>query len=129
MGNILIVTDNQALRRYLVGLLGVRGFNSRGVSSGAEALDLLRADPQHCDVVISDMQMPRDGDGPELLRAIRGDGVLQHIPVMVMSRSFTPEEIRIVRQLGAFAWTEKPFNSIAVINVIKAELARLAVQN
>lgn len=51
---------------------------------GEEALSLLKADPTRFDLVLTDLQMPKM-DGDELLREIRADPRLAHLPVHVIT--------------------------------------------
>lgn len=125
---ILIVAD-QSLIRHLVGLLGVNNFDPVGVSSREEALDQLRTNPGRFDVVITDTQVPRLDDGIQLVREIKADDTLKHIPVMVMAKLFGHDEIWEAERAGAFVCIERPFSINELAAYIDGELARLAVQN
>ena len=103
---ILLVEDNPInleLARYL---LGASGYEVLTAMDGAEALALARAQPP--DLVISDIQMPiMDGYG--LLRALRGDAGLRHLPVMALTASTTAAEEILLREAGFDAYLLKPF--------------------
>jgi CheY-like chemotaxis protein len=65
--DILIVDDAAPLREVTARLLETAGHRVRHAKDGAEALDMLRT--SHCDVILSDVVMPRMG-GLELAEAV-----------------------------------------------------------
>lgn len=66
---------------------------------GEHALHLLRGgQPPH--LILSDIHMPKM-DGFALLSAIRGDPALALIPVIMLSSSIDPRDVRRAHQLGA----------------------------
>ncbi len=69
MTHILIVEDEQRLRKDLVDFLGLCGFTAHGVST-AEGLRQVLADDRSPDVIILDVGLP-DGNGFELASEIR----------------------------------------------------------
>jgi CheY-like chemotaxis protein len=94
-------------------------------ADGAEALDCLyrRGGFQSRDdtppaVVLLDLKMPRV-DGLEVLRQIKNDAALKHIPVVVFTSS--QERIDLIRtyQLGANAYVVKPLGFQEFVSVIK----------
>ncbi len=58
-------------------------------------------------VVITDLNMPGVG-GFDLLRHIRADAGLRRVPVVVMSSSSNPEDVRTAYECGANAFVVKP---------------------
>jgi PleD family two-component response regulator len=73
-GRILIVDDEQGIRRLLSDGLRMQGFDCCATSGGEEALKLLETQP--FDAVISDLQMP----GPDPQPLSWGNGVLGFAP-------------------------------------------------
>lgn len=69
MTHVLIVEDEQRLRKDLVDFLGLCGFTAEGVGT-AEALRRALANDEPPDVIILDVGLP-DGDGFELASEIR----------------------------------------------------------
>ena len=60
--DILIVEDEEGIRINLAAFLDDEGFNSIGVGTGEEALELVKSG-QHFDLAIVDLRMPgMDGD-------------------------------------------------------------------
>jgi len=84
------------------------------VNDGQEALDYLKRKGQYSDrkngdpvVVLLDLKMPKV-DGLEVLKEMRSDKKLKHIPVVVLTSS--REESDLVRsyELGVNAYVVKP---------------------
>lgn len=73
------------------------------------------------------MRMPDEGDGLRLLRAIKSDEALRHLPVLMIAPAFTGEEIAEAGRLGAFAWSNNAFDTEAFLFTIRRELSRLGV--
>jgi CheY-like chemotaxis protein len=79
---VLLVDDSRITREMLRRLLAESGFDVVAVSSADAALIRLKQSPFDC--VVTDIEMAGI-DGLELTRRIRGDRVLTHLPVVVVS--------------------------------------------
>lgn len=89
-------------------------FNLNVVTDGVEALDFLRhhkryRDVPRPDVILLDLNMPRM-DGRQLLVELKRDPDLMLIPVIVLSTSSSPEDIRCAYQSQSAAYITKPCN-------------------
>jgi two-component system, chemotaxis family, chemotaxis protein CheY len=112
---ILIVDDDPDMQLYLRGCL--RGLGETvgaviGAADGVEALRRVRS--EDIGLVISDVILPRM-DGLALRRAIRGDGVHRHLPVLLISGEPDPS-------MGAGpddAFLAKPFNAHELLNAVR----------
>lgn len=101
-GHILLVEDDEALRRTLAAALGAAGYVLSTAGSGREALRL--AGEEAVDIVLLDLGLP-DMDGKEVLRAVRR---LSEVPVIILSaRGLEAEKIAAL-DLGADDYVEKP---------------------
>jgi CheY-like chemotaxis protein len=78
---ILVVEDNDDVRDLYVGELAPR-FVVLEAWNGAEALEILRS--RSVDLVITDVHMPVM-NGVELIRAMRADPRLEHVPAIVQT--------------------------------------------
>jgi two-component system response regulator MprA len=81
---ILVVDDDDHIRSMVVELLEDEGYTVQSAVDGLEALDRLRAQPQHPCVILLDLMMPRM-DGWAFRQAQRQDPALAPIPVVTMS--------------------------------------------
>lgn len=79
---ILVVDDEPAVRRYVSRVLGSEGYAVQEAADGAEALELVRAEPDGWDLVVSDIVMP-GCNGVELHETIAGFAAT--LPVILMS--------------------------------------------
>jgi CheY-like chemotaxis protein/signal transduction histidine kinase/HAMP domain-containing protein len=87
---LLVVEDNAAERMSITELLGSDDIDIVAVSTGAEALDSLRA--QQADCVVLDLRLP-DMSGFDVLEQIRNDTALADVPVVVFTgRELSAEE-------------------------------------
>ena len=119
---ILVVDDQEKLLRLVVMLLSRLGFpDVDGVTSGAEALEKLRA--RRYALVISDLDM-EPMDGLTLLREIRGDDALMNTPFVLTESSFEFEDINLAHQAGADAFILKPFDIAVLKNKLKNVINR-----
>ncbi|MCL2575081.1 MAG: chemotaxis protein [Defluviitaleaceae bacterium] len=112
---ILMADDSPVLNKILVEALTFAGYtNLTMCSNGQEAWDLLREYKESgqpienfCKIVISDIEMPKM-DGHKLLKNIRDDSDMRHLPVILFS-SIMSEQVRMKGEgLGATAQLTKP---------------------
>lgn len=103
--SVLIVEDDAATRRLYKFLLSGGGYNVHEAEDGLAALNFLGE--HRCDLVITDMNMPRM-DGLELIQAIRRDHGT--IYVIMITAFGTPDTEKQARLLGADDYLAKPFD-------------------
>ena len=103
-GCILVVDDEDALRRVLVRKLRGEGYSVVEARNGADASALLEAHP--IDVVVSDIAMP-DLSGVELLQLVRQQK--PDVPVLLMTGAPQLDSAVQAVEHGAFAYLVKPF--------------------
>jgi len=118
---ILIVDDEDALRRGLSLRLEDEDFVLLGAENGQKALEILSS--EKVDVLVTDLLMP-DMGGPELMQKLREWHM--DIPVIAMSGGDVSLEfldanslLQNAERYGAFEVIEKPFKAndlVAVIN-------------
>ena len=106
---ILIVDDYQTMLRILANLLKQLNFsNIEDAKDGAEALEKLRA--EKFDMVISDWNM-EPMTGIELLREVRGDETLKHLPFIMITAESKSENVIAAKEAGVSNYIVKPFNA------------------
>lgn len=104
--NILLVEDNADLRRMLTLQLS-RQYSVTEAADGIEALEKIKLTPP--DLIITDLMMPRM-DGAELLRRVRRDFTVSHVPVIVLTAKNGDSEKSHLIAGGANAFITKPFS-------------------
>ncbi len=115
---ILILADGQSRNRDIIrrALRELKYHDSRSLKDSKEALDLVKSGVG--DIVVADAQNAQLS-GMDLLKSIRGDKDLAHIPVILTSFLKTSEDIIKARKEGADGYVVKPLTSMALINQVK----------
>ena len=112
--NVLIVDDSKSMRKVIVKVLLVSGFNIGEyleASNGQEALDML--ENHWVDVVLSDIHMPvMDGIG--LIRALRAKEAYKDLPVVFITTEANEDRLQEAMALGAKGYIRKPFRPEAI---------------
>lgn len=104
---ILVVDDFPTMRRIIRTMLRDLGYaNVHEAEDGLGGLARLRASP--FDFVISDWNMP-NLNGLEMLKEIRADAKLAHLPVLMVTAESKKENIVAAAQAGANGYVVKPF--------------------
>jgi signal transduction histidine kinase/ActR/RegA family two-component response regulator len=122
---VLLIDDETDARDLSQAVLEQRGAKVRAVSSGAEALSVLRqASPGHVPhVIVSDLGMPTE-DGYQVIRRIRALGAgLGRIPAVAVTGYATPDDVKRALDAGFQRHVSKPMDVVAFVATV-AELAR-----
>lgn len=107
---VLVVDDYRTMLRILKNLLKQLGFkNSEEAVDGSEALQILKKEKDY-GLVISDWNM-QPMTGIELLRAVRSDPDLKHIPFIMVTAESKPENVVAAKEAGVSNYIVKPFNA------------------
>ncbi|NBT06217.1 MAG: chemotaxis protein CheY [Betaproteobacteria bacterium] len=121
----LVVDDFATMRRIVRNLLKELGFtNIEEAEDGAVALQRLRGSAKF-DFVVTDWNMP-NMTGIELLRQIRADESLRHLPVLMVTAEARKENIIEAAQAGANGYVVKPFTAATLDEKLKKIFATLA---
>ncbi|KUM02841.1 histidine kinase [Chromobacterium sp. F49] len=105
----LVVDDFSTMRRIVRNLLKELGFtNVDEAEDGQVALHKLKT--QSFDFVVSDWNMP-NMTGIELLKAVRADPQLKHLPFMMITAEAKRENIIEAAMAGASGYIVKPFTA------------------
>jgi len=119
----LVVDDFSTMRRIVRNLLKELGYtNVDEAEDGQVALAKLKAG--NFDFVISDINMP-NMNGFDLIRAMRAEGALAKIPVLVVSAEAKKEDIVNAAQAGANGYIVKPFTKVTLEEKLGKMLAKL----
>lgn len=95
---IIIVEDDAVLRDVLAGKLEKSGYLVEKAEDGVIAMEKIHATRPDC--ILLDILMPRKG-GIEVLEDLHNDPELSKIPVIIISNSGQPVEIKRAQELGA----------------------------
>ena len=114
---VLVVDDEENLRRVTQLKLQQAGYEATTASDGAQALDLLARHPQ--DLIITDLKMP-GMSGMDLLRRVKED--YPEVIVIVVTAFGTIESAVEAMRLGAHDYIIKPVNADALKLVVSRAL-------
>ena len=120
---ILIVDDFSTMRRIIKNLLRDLGYNNtHEADDGNTALPMLKnGDYQF---VVTDWNMP-GMQGIDLLKAIRLDDKLKHLPVLMVTAEAKREQIIEAAQAGVNGYVVKPFTAQALKEKIEKIFERI----
>lgn len=120
---ILVVDDSQAVRLNVRSFLRSLGFPDIDLAeNGQVALEKLRS--RGYGLIISDWTMDLI-DGYELLKTVRDDVKLKHIPFIMITASNEPQKVMLAKQAGVSNYIMKPFSSAMLKQKLEAVLGRL----
>ena len=117
---LILIEDNTDLCRMLQ--LQLQSMYNIYVSNDGEN-GLKKIYQYHPDIIVTDLMMP-GLDGMELLRRVRKDFSISHIPVIVLTAKSGDDDMMDAITSGANAYITKPFNSgylVARINQLLEE--------
>ena len=120
-GRILLVDDEEAVRRVTARLLQHVGYEVETAQDGQEAVEMLQADPTRCDVVVLDGSMPRmtGRDAARRIRDLRAD-----LP-LVLATGFIDDESEDMLATHVFDDViAKPYDIASLARVIAAHVPR-----
>ncbi len=115
---VLVVDDDETIRRTLRINLRARGYEVEVVGSGRDALSTLEDAPP--DLVILDLGLP-DLDGVEVLRVLRRTS---RVPVVVLSARHQSDDKVEALDEGADDYVTKPFGMDELMARVRSALRR-----
>jgi len=116
---ILVVEDTDAVRDLVKTALESFGYTVLTASNGDEALEIVRDDATHVDLVFTDMVMP-GMNGRELAEQI--EGVRPSVKMLFSSGYSADTVIRQGIASAAVAFIQKPYLSIELVEKIRSVL-------
>lgn len=118
--SILVVDDEEFVRKPIVAMLERLGFNAEAAASGEEALDVLAR--EQTTFLLTDIRMPGSVDGLELIRRSKG----QYPNVCAIAMTGHSKEFNYVEVVnaGATDFVNKPFG----IEELEAKIKRAIIE-
>jgi two-component system chemotaxis response regulator CheY len=108
--SILIVDDFPTMRKIVKSVLKQLGYqNVAEAEDGQIALNMLKNNPS-IEFVVSDWNMP-NMTGIELLKAVRADAKLKHLPFLMVTAEADKDNIVEAVKSGVNNYIVKPFNA------------------
>jgi len=112
---VVLADDSISVRKFVGRMLEKAGYRVKLACDGLEALEI--ATSNHCDLVITDLEMPRT-NGYELMLHLRQTPSTSKVPVMVVtSRAGAKHRERALKE-GAAAFMVKPVQEESFITQV-----------
>lgn len=108
-GHLLIVDDNDFNRDLIIRAVTRQRHTYTEARDGRQALDLIK--PHGFDLVLLDVNMP-ELDGVQVLKRLKADHQLQHIPVIMISGVDEIDTVVRCIEMGAEDYLPKPFDPV-----------------
>lgn len=105
--HLLVVEDNDDLRDFLASILESEYEVTQAVN-GREGLEKARA--VHPDFILTDVMMP-EMDGMSMVRQIKDDTTISHIPIVILSAKASMDDRIEGLKLGVNDYITKPFSA------------------
>lgn len=125
MKRILVIEDEPEMRRNLLTILRLEGFQVTGADNGKLGLAFARRDKP--DLILCDVMLP-ELDGYGVLTELRADPVTLTIPFIFLTAKGEKPDIRAGMNLGADDYLTKPIGKADLLLAIEARLKRQAEQ-
>ncbi|MDT8363517.1 MAG: Hpt domain-containing protein [Nitrosomonas sp.] len=103
---VMVVDDSLTVRKVTSRLLERQGYEILIAKDGVGALELLRETVPA--VMLVDIEMPHM-DGFELIRIVRNNPDLRHIPIIIISSRTADKHRELARELGVNEFMGKPY--------------------
>lgn len=123
---ILLVEDNPGDVRLLEEAMDEADISHRMhvVSNGRDALEFVQQrepyeNAPRPDLVLLDLNLPQLS-GEEVLNSLKTDPDYCEIPVLMLTSSDTPENVRQAYRLGANAYLTKPVDPDAFVDIVRS---------
>jgi len=120
---VLIIEDEADAADLFAEMMRVSGFRVLKTSSSAPAIMMMVEEKP--DIVILDIMMP-EVSGLDILRQMRRDPELAHIPVVVVSAKSMPADIKNGMEAGASTYLTKPVGFLELKEAVERALASQA---
>jgi len=125
MENILVIDDDDEIRKLIKDFLRKESFEVETVKNGNSAISTILKNPDKFDIAVLDIMLP-DISGVEVCREIRKSS---DIPIIMLTARSEDIDKIIGLEVGADDYLTKPFNPKELVARIKAILRRSQFQD
>jgi CheY-like chemotaxis protein len=113
--NILVADDSIFFRTKLSDILIVAGHKVKFANNGQEAIDEVKVNADHIDLLILDLQMP-EVDGFGVLKWIQNSGHGGKFPILAMTDAYGATQVLDkIKDLGASGYMSKEMSPEQII--------------
>lgn len=116
---ILIVDDDNDIRRGLNIRLRANGYETAFAADGVSAISMARK--ERPELILLDLGLPA-GDGFQVLERLKMNTELSHVPVIVLSARDAEANQKRAMKAGAQAYYQKPVDDEELLGAIAEQL-------
>jgi len=116
---VLIVEDSELNMKLFHDLLEAHGIATIETRSGLQAVDMARAN--HPDLILMDIQLP-DIHGLEVIKRLKADEGLKHIPVIAVTAFTMKGDEEKIREGGCDDYISKPIFVTPFMDTVRTYL-------
>ncbi|MCG3115228.1 MAG: response regulator [Candidatus Manganitrophus sp. SA1] len=116
---ILVVDDNEDTLKIVGKILAVERYQVKTAKDGQEALRSI--DNETPALILLDIMIPKI-DGFEVCRTIRGNPLMDHIPILIISARIDDAAQQKASTLGANGYLVKPIIPADILQKVKDHL-------
>ena len=121
MNRILVIEDEPEMRRNLVTVLRMEGYEAIAAENGLRGVDLAKAHGP--DLILCDVMMP-ELDGYGVLQALQSDERAATTPFIFLTAKGEKEDLRNGMNFGADDYLTKPVAKADLLKAIRTRLRR-----
>lgn len=118
MKSVLIVDDSKSNREMLAEIL-MDKYSILTAENGKEALEIIDKEQENLVAILLDLIMP-EMDGYEVLKELQKNGIIDRIPVVIISAETSTKSEGECIENGAADYVHKPFNSHVVLSRVES---------
>lgn len=118
---VLVIEDTVSIRQFVVWTLEMEGHKVLSAENGDQGLAAARENP--VSMVLLDVRMP-GRDGWTVLREMKADPTLAHIPVVMLTASVAVSQRKKALEMGAADYLSKPIGVLALNSCVSRILGQ-----
>jgi DNA-binding response OmpR family regulator len=119
MPKILVIEDEPQMRKNILTILEMEGFEGLGAENGRLGLEMIRAHLPH--LILCDVMMP-ELDGYAVLKELRADPAIAEIPFLFLTAKGERADFRAGMNLGADDYLTKPVVLDDLLSALRVRL-------
>lgn len=117
---VAIIDDEEVMTSVTSAVLQRLGYSTVSYSSAARFVKAFNADPEHVDLVVTDVVMPGIS-GVQLVRLLRDDG--HDVPILLMTGFSVQARLEPGGGAGRISFVRKPFTPVHLAQSVRRLLS------
>lgn len=111
--NRILIADDSDMNRAILADMLEEEYEILEARNGVEAIACLRGQGADIDLVLLDIVMP-EMDGFGVLKAMNQSGLIEDIPVIMISSEDAPDAVERAYEMGVVDYIRRPFDTLVV---------------